>query len=54
METDTAVLNRQALALFNFWLKKQPKNKRIGELTPCDFIEMITFLHKMEMQNENN
>jgi hypothetical protein len=51
METNTAVLNRQALALFNFWLKKQPKNKHIGDLTIGDFIEMCAFLAEMEINN---
>jgi hypothetical protein len=51
MTKNDAVLNRQALALFNLWLKKQPKNKHIGELTIGDFVEMCGFL--MELKTEN-
>jgi hypothetical protein len=44
METDTALLKRQALVLFNFWLKKQQNDKRIGDLTIGDFVEMCEVL----------
>jgi hypothetical protein len=51
MKIDTATFSRQALVLFNFWLKKQPKDKHIGDLTVGDFIEMIAFLAEMETKN---
>jgi hypothetical protein len=54
MNVNTAVLNRQALALFNFWLKKQQKDKCIGDLTVNDFIEMCKFLAELEANNANN
>jgi hypothetical protein len=44
MTKDTAVLNRQALVLFNFWLQKQQNDKRIGDLKIGDFVEMCEAL----------
>jgi hypothetical protein len=54
MGTDNATFSRQALVLFNFWLKKQPKDKHIGDLTIGDFVEMIAFLAEMETKNATN
>ena len=45
------LINRQALVLFNFWLKGQEKDKPIGSLTIGDFIEMCGFLNEMEVSN---
>ncbi|MDR2068038.1 MAG: hypothetical protein LBP41_03565 [Holosporaceae bacterium] len=54
MTKSTALLERQGMALFNFWLKRQPKNKRVGDLTIGDFIELCRFLIEEEDINENN
>jgi hypothetical protein len=54
MTKNDAILNRNALLLFNFWLKRQPKNKRVGDLTIGDFIELCRFLIEEEDINENN
>jgi hypothetical protein len=54
MINNIAVLNRHALALFNFWASKKQNDKHIGDLTLRDFIEMIVFLQKMENENGNN
>jgi hypothetical protein len=50
MMKNTALLERQGMALFNFWLKKQPKNKRIGDLTIGDFVEICAFLVKTKLE----
>jgi hypothetical protein len=50
--TDKLRLNRQALALFNFWSMKHQNDKRIGELTFGDFVELCIFL--MEVENGSN
>jgi DNA-binding Xre family transcriptional regulator len=44
MKINDAVLNRQALVLFNFWLKKRQNDRRIGDLTIGDFVEMCEVL----------
>jgi hypothetical protein len=54
MQKDNAVLNRQALALFNFWSMKNQNDKKIGELTMQDFLEMCAILNEMEIKNGNN
>jgi hypothetical protein len=36
------------------WLKKQPKNKHIGDLSIGDFIEMCRFLAKMKHGNNKD
>jgi hypothetical protein len=54
MSANTAVLNRQALALFNFWLKRQPQDKRVGDLAIGDFIEICELLAKMEAKDAAN
>jgi hypothetical protein len=54
MEIDTAVLNRQGTALFNFMSMKHQNDKRIGDLTIRDFIEMIAFLTEVEANNGSN
>ena len=49
------LINRQALAVFNFWLKSQQKDKQIGQLTIGDFIEMCGFLKQLEeVRNDAN
>jgi hypothetical protein len=48
MTDNDAILNRQAIVLFNFWLKKQPQDKRVGDLTIGDFIEMCEILAALE------
>jgi hypothetical protein len=52
MTKNTAVLNRQALALFNFWSASKNKNKRIGDLTIADFFEICKLLE--EIKNASN
>jgi hypothetical protein len=52
METDTVILNRQALLLFNFMSMKQRNNRRIGDLSIGDFVEMCIFLE--EAKNATN
>ncbi|MDR1333903.1 MAG: hypothetical protein LBJ71_01650 [Holosporaceae bacterium] len=54
MMKNTALLQRQGTALFNFIGMKHQNDKHIGDLTIGDFIEIIAFLTKMERQNENN
>jgi hypothetical protein len=54
MEINTAIINRHALLLFNFWASKKQNDKRIGDLTVGDFFEMIAFLNTMENENGNN
>jgi hypothetical protein len=54
MTKNTAVLNRQGEALFNFWLNKHQNDKHIGDLTVKDFIEMSEFLATLEANNANN
>jgi hypothetical protein len=54
MTKNTALIERQALALFNFMSMKHQNNKRIGELTVGDFVEMCTFLAKMKDGNTKN
>jgi hypothetical protein len=54
METDTAVLNRQALALFNFWLRKRQNDRRIGDLTIGDFVEMCEALARIKKTAREN
>jgi hypothetical protein len=51
MNIDTAILNRQALLLFNFWANKKQNDKRIGDLSIGDFVEMIAFLAETETKN---
>jgi putative lipase involved disintegration of autophagic bodies len=50
MTENTAVANRHALALFNFMSKKQKNDKRIGELTLGDFVEMCELINMKEYQ----
>jgi hypothetical protein len=46
METDTVVLNRQALLLFNFLANKKQNDRRIGDLTIGDFFELCEILEE--------
>jgi hypothetical protein len=48
MTKNDAILNRNALLLFNFWSMTQNKNKRIGDLTVGDFFELCTLLTEVE------
>jgi hypothetical protein len=52
MEKNTAAVRRRALALFNFMGAKQQNNKRIGDLTLGDFVEMCRFLTAIEPENQ--
>jgi hypothetical protein len=54
MEKDTAVLNRQALALFNFMGMRHENDKHIGELTLGDFVEICAFLAELEAGDAKN
>jgi hypothetical protein len=54
MTKDIAILNRQGMALFNFMRMKHQNDKRIGDLTVDDFIEMCKFLTETENKNANN
>jgi hypothetical protein len=54
MTKNTALSERQGMALFNFWLKRQPKDKHIGDLTIGDFVEICELLATLEVENANN
>ncbi|GHT93655.1 hypothetical protein FACS1894122_09200 [Alphaproteobacteria bacterium] len=54
MTTDAALLKRKALALFNFVSMKQENDKRIGDLTIGDFLEMCGFIAELEDNDEND
>ncbi len=43
MNSDVTV-EQQAMALFNFMLEKHENNKRVGEFSLYDLIEMVKFL----------
>jgi hypothetical protein len=51
MINNDAVLNRQGEALFNFWINKHQNDKRIGDLTVGDFVEMCAFLAQLKAEN---
>jgi hypothetical protein len=46
MIKNNALLKRQAIVLFNFWLKKQQNDKRVGDLSFEDFVEMCELIFK--------
>jgi hypothetical protein len=48
MKTDNADLNRRAIALFNFVSMQQKNDKRIGDLTLGDFVEICKFLDTLD------
>jgi hypothetical protein len=48
MINNNAILNRNALLLFNFWSMTQNKNKRIGDLTLGDFFELCELLTEVD------
>jgi hypothetical protein len=54
MEKDNATLSRQGMSLFNFWASKKQNDKKIGDLTVQDFIEMCAFLAELGDENEAN
>jgi hypothetical protein len=54
MTKNTAILNRQGMALFNFMSMKHQNDKHIGDLTIGDFVEMIAFLTEMEADDAAN
>jgi hypothetical protein len=54
MTTNTAILNRQGEALFNFMSIKHQNDKKIGELTVKDFLEMCEFLAELEVDDAAN
>ena len=41
----TNIVELQATALFNFLMKKQKLNARIGELSFLDLVELVKFLN---------
>lgn len=45
----TNIVELQATALFNFLLKKQKLNARIGELSFLDLVELVSFLKGEEV-----
>ena len=49
-----AKLVRNATSLFNFLLKKQQNDKRIGEMTLRDFFEICVFLSELETKNTHD
>lgn len=44
MDLNNALLGRQAFALFNFLITKHENDKRIGELSVKDVMEIVKFL----------
>jgi hypothetical protein len=48
MEINTAIINRHALLLFNFWASKKQNDKRIGDLTIGDFFELCKLLEEIK------
>jgi hypothetical protein len=54
MTKNTAVLNRQWEALFNFMSMKHQNDKHVGDLTVRDFIEICVFLAELEIENARN
>jgi membrane-associated HD superfamily phosphohydrolase len=54
MDINTAVLNRQGEALFNFMSMKHQNDKHIGDLTIGDFIEMCEALARIKKTAREN
>jgi hypothetical protein len=54
MTKNTALLERQGIALFNFMSMKHQNDKHIGDLAMKDFVEMCTFLAELEVENAAN
>jgi len=48
MNDKERLMNRKALVLLNFWQTKHQNDKRIGDLTAGDFIELCEFLEQLE------
>jgi hypothetical protein len=48
METDTALLKRKGEILFKFWSMKHQNDKRIGDLTIGDFVDMCEALARIK------
>ena len=49
------LINRKALVLLNFWQTKHQNDKRIGDLTVGDFVELCEFLEQLdEVRNDAN
>jgi hypothetical protein len=53
MKTDAALLKRKGEILFKFWSMKHQNDRRIGDLTLGDFMEMIAFLNQVENNYES-
>jgi hypothetical protein len=53
MTKNDAILNRQGMALFNFMRMKHQNDKRIGDLTVDDFIEICVFLAELKAEANN-
>jgi hypothetical protein len=49
---DATTINRNARALFHFMSVKHRNDRRVGDLTLGDFIEICEFLAKFEDKNE--
>lgn len=54
MTNQKRLINRQALALFNCWLKSQQKDKRVGDLNIGDFLAICVFSKRLEVTNDTN
>jgi hypothetical protein len=54
MTDNDAILNRQGIALFNLWMNKHQNDKRIGDLTVEDFIEICAFLAELKTGNSED
>ena len=53
MTDNTALLQRKALALFNFLSNKHLNDKKIGELSLQDILEIVAFMLKEESHGTN-
>ena len=53
MTDNTALLQRKALALFNFLSNKHLNDKKIGELSLQDIPEIVAFMLKEESHGTN-
>lgn len=50
--TEQGKILRRAEAIFNFLLKKQKHDKKIGDLKMQDFFELCVFLSDLEIKLE--
>jgi hypothetical protein len=54
MTKNTALAERKALVLFNFWLKKHQNDKRVGELAFADFVELCKLILESRITDDAN